>query len=135
MSKNNTVVMIKSVLMWIISRQNTINTWFDIINIKSRLQLQISSTHTRGFQPLTIITKHSILDVAAVLVPPLHTVYILQKKSNLFDSLSKSFSKKGKLHSCCQHFFGFTGCFRLSFIFFLFKFNLIFVGVGFLFLV
>ena len=25
----------------------------------------------RGFQPLTIITKHSILDVAAVLDPPL----------------------------------------------------------------
>ena len=26
-----------------------------------------------GFQPLTIITKHSILDVAAALDPPLHT--------------------------------------------------------------
>ena len=137
MSKNNTVVIIKSVLMWIISRQNTINTWFDIINIKSRLQLQISSTHTRdgsraaatskmecfvtivnGFQPLTIITKYSILDVAAVLDPPLHTVYILQKKPNLFDSLSKSFSKKSKLHSCLSTFLWFYRLFSSQFYFF-----------------
>ena len=27
-----------------------------------------------GFQPLTIITKHSILDVAGVLDPPLGTI-------------------------------------------------------------
>ena len=30
-----------------------------------------------GFQPLTVITKHSILDVAAVLDPPLIYVYML----------------------------------------------------------
>ena len=29
-----------------------------------------------GFQPLTIITKHSILDVAAVLDPPLITIKV-----------------------------------------------------------
>ena len=29
--------------------------------------------NTRGFQPLTIITKRSILDAAAVLDPPLNT--------------------------------------------------------------
>ena len=34
-----------------------------------------------GFQPLTIITKHSILDVAAALDPPL----ILNKKTLVLD--------------------------------------------------
>ena len=34
-----------------------------------------------GFQPLTIITKCSILDVAAVLDPPLNT----ESESNCFD--------------------------------------------------
>ena len=34
----------------------------------------------RGFQPLNIITKHSILDVAAVLDPPLS--YMIWKTKN-----------------------------------------------------
>ena len=38
--------------------------------------------HFRGWKPLTIITKHSILDVAAALDPPLHfleTCFVLIK--------------------------------------------------------
>ena len=38
----------------------------------------------RGFQPLTIITKHSILDVAAVLDPPLP--YMICKTKNHVES-------------------------------------------------
>ena len=48
-----------------------------------------------GFQPLTIITKHSILDVAAVLDPPL-VINIIHhsRKSLLFDKIS-TWVKKG----------------------------------------
>ena len=35
-----------------------------------------------GFEPLTIITKHSILDVAAVLDPPLETVNEVQNRKS-----------------------------------------------------
>ena len=35
-----------------------------------------------GFQPLTIITKHSILNVAAVLDPPLISEYVAIKTSD-----------------------------------------------------
>ena len=34
-----------------------------------------------GFQPLTIVTKHSILDVAAVLDPPLATQRLVRNIS------------------------------------------------------
>ena len=54
-----------------------------------------------GFQPLTIITKHSILDVAAVLDPPLGSatkqfsllekfffiIYCINRKVNILDTL------------------------------------------------
>ena len=43
-----------------------------------------------GFQPLTIIAKCSILDVAAVLDPPLNTVFLKIKLAcpeNLLDNL------------------------------------------------
>ena len=39
-----------------------------------------------GFQPLTIITKHSILDVAAVLDPPLKTTLIKKKLVCMYQS-------------------------------------------------
>ena len=40
-----------------------------------------------GFQPLTIITKRSILDVAAALDPPLVTIILNGKL--VFDELAK----------------------------------------------
>ena len=39
-----------------------------------------------GWKPLTIITKHSILDVAAVLDPPLD-IFVLMDNCNLFKQL------------------------------------------------
>ena len=36
-----------------------------------------------GFQPLTIITKRSVLDVAAVLDPPLHRITMINVTMNL----------------------------------------------------
>ena len=44
-----------------------------------------------GFQPLTIITKRSILGVAAVLDPPLVKAYC---SSNIFSSVKTFFSMK-----------------------------------------
>ena len=41
----------------------------------------------KGFQPLTIIKKHSILDVAAALNPPLLPVFPFLKRSTLLSAL------------------------------------------------
>ena len=46
-----------------------------------------------GFQPLTIITKHSILDVAAALVPPLKIT------ENVIGTYSIYVKKYSKLHA------------------------------------
>ena len=40
-------------------------------------------TVVNGFQPLAIVTKHSILDVAAALDPPLDTKHSLSHDNNL----------------------------------------------------
>ena len=41
-----------------------------------------AATSKNGFHPLTIITKHSILDVAAALDPPLILITSSQKSFN-----------------------------------------------------
>ena len=47
-----------------------------------------------GFQPLSIITKHSILDVAAALGPPLIGSYVNPIKSHLVIKNHEIESKK-----------------------------------------
>ena len=42
----------------------------------ARSNMQCFVIIVKGFQPLTVITKHSILDVAAALDPPLRLVLI-----------------------------------------------------------
>ena len=57
------------------------DNWFSNSNFITRGGSRIAATSkmecfviiVNGFQPLTIITKHSTLDVAAVLDPPLIT--------------------------------------------------------------
>ena len=49
-------------------------------------------TIVNGFQPLTIITKHSILNVAAALDSPLNTLMKITKKIEL--------TKKNPIMSC-----------------------------------
>ena len=74
----------------------------------SKMELLVITVN--GFQPLTIITKCSILDVAAVLDPPLnYVVTITQKHSemfldtqehlkNIFSKINKTISLLRKLH-------------------------------------
>ena len=42
------------------------------------LLFYFKNTHIRGGQPLTIITKRSILDVVAALDPPLHMIIFIE---------------------------------------------------------
>ena len=57
-----------------------------------------------GLKPLTIITKHSILDVAAVLDPPLNGIILtpfiskfLRKSNNYVISIGRFYYLKGKV--------------------------------------
>ena len=47
-----------------------------------------------GFQPLTIITKYSVLDVAAALDPPLDTVAELKLKPQNFTCFKNTYKEK-----------------------------------------
>ena len=47
-----------------------------------------------GFQPLTIITKHSVLDVVAALDPPLDTVAKLKLKPQNFICFKNTHKEK-----------------------------------------
>ena len=54
-----------------------------------------------GFQPLTIITKCSILDVAAVLDPPLFQKMISNKKRCSINTLNLAFGRPWKVDFYC----------------------------------
>ena len=56
----------------------------------------------KSFQPLTIITKRSILDVAAALDPPLSWMRIDRPEARIYQDEIKTRRKFHKIRGCLQ---------------------------------
>ena len=67
-------------LKWDLEKKENSNSAGSKIAAASKIKCFVIIVN--GFQPLTILTKRSILDVAAVLHPPLSNVKFLGKKNS-----------------------------------------------------